>query len=160
MSVRDRYKKAKRIVLIIFCTLMVIIIGIWGYNAIQYQQVKDIASTVDDTFTAMETGKSNVEKLGNLFTIYDTESYDWVYNNIKMTDNVRRTLLPDKTFQGTSMSKDYAPTYTVVDIQYENRKDVLSYLAVFNVSFHTGVTKTYYVKCEYDDDTLMSINIY
>lgn len=158
--VRDRFKKAKRIVLIIFSVLLVIILVIWGYNAIQYQQVKNVASTVDDTFTPQETGKSNVEKLGNLFTIYDKDSYDWVYNNIKMTDNVRKTLLPDKTYQGTSLSKDYAPTFTVVDIQYENRKDILSYLATFNVSFSNGITKTYFVKCEYDDDTLTSINIY
>ena len=160
-----RHKKLRRIMVAIFSVLFFACLGVFAWNSIQMLSVRELASTIDDSFTKQESGISNVKKLGNLLTIHDTKSFNWVMENIEMTPSLKRSLfIPNEdgsyTYKGTSTSDDIAPTYEVVEVQYEEGDDPLSYLAVFNVTLGNDTVRSYFVTCKFDGNILTAFHVY
>ena len=157
-----RHKKLRMVFSVLGIVVIVSILGVALWNTYQVKQVQDLALQVDNSYTKQETGISNVRRLGNLLTIHDKQSFQWVQNNIDMSDSLRETLFPtvngERQFTGQSISADNAPTFELVEVQYAKSDEPLSYLAVFNVMSEQGV-KIYYVTCEFIGNALTAFHI-
>lgn len=162
---KRKHRKAKRIIGVIGIVLILSVLGVSFWNAYQLNEVERIVGTIDDTYTMQETGISNAKKLGNLFTIHDSKSFNWVMSNIQMTPSLKSTLFTanengEYVFTGSAIASDNAPTYSVVEVQYGKSTSPLSYLIVFNVTLSNGTVRTYYVTCEFEGDVLTSFHAY
>lgn len=158
-----KHKKLRVVLSVVGIVIIIIILGVSLWNTYQLKQVQELASQLDNSYTKQETGISNVRRLGNLLTIHDKQSYQWVLNNIDMSDSLKETLFPSsngvREYTGVSISNDNAPTFQLMEVQYSKSEEPLSYLAVFNVMSEQG-TKIYYVTCEFIGNTLTSFHIY
>ena len=162
---RRRHKKLKHIISFMFAAILFSVLGVCIWNAMQMTKTTELVNTIDDTFTKQETGITNVQRLGKLLTIHDSKSYDWVMKNIDMTPALKSSLfIPNEdgsyTFKGTPVSDELAPTYELVEVQYEDSDNPLSYLAVFNITRQDKTVVSYFVTCEFRDNTLTAFHIY
>lgn len=162
---KRRHKKLKHIISFMFVAILLTVLGVCVWNALQMTKTTELVNTIDDTFTQQETGITNVQRLGKLLTIHDSKSYDWVMSNIEMTPALKRSLFTPNddgsySFKGTPVSDELAPTYELVEVQYENSDNPLSYLAVFNVTRQDKTVMSYFVTCEFRGNTLTAFHIY
>ena len=160
-----KHKVLRRIMVGLFSVIFIAVLGVFIWNAIQLKTAESLVDSIDNTYTKQETGLSNVQKLGALLTIHDSESYDWVMNNVEMTPTLKRMLFtPDSDgvyrYMGTPISDEIAPTYELVEVQYSQSTNPLSYLAVFNVTLQDGKTRSYFITCSYSENVLTAFHIY
>lgn len=159
------HRKLKHVIAFMLTAVLLMVIGVAIWNSIQMNQAEELIAKIDNTYTMQESGISQVEKLGNLLTIHDSASYNWVIENINMTTSLKRSLFStdengEYTFQGTPVSNEIAPKFELIEVQYASTVKTLSYLAVFNVTREDGSVMQYFVTCEFTDNVLTAFHIY
>ena len=159
--------KLRRICTILVCSLVITIIAISLWNAAQMKQISDIRSSIDETYNAQQVNTDCVERLGNLFTIHNEETFNWCMDNIDMTNDVKSKLFtPDSdgkfTYTGQEMKGN--PSFQCTEIMFANQDDPLEYLAQFRVVLANGNVRYFFVICTFREQfnkmVLTSIYIY
>lgn len=146
--------KLRRIcaILVVSLTISFIVISVW--NSLQMKQVNQIVASIDDSYSVQELNIDKVTQLGNLFTIHDTASFNWVMDNIDMTYDLKSTLFSadengNFSYTGTENKAGVVPTYQCLEVQYEQGENPLSYLANFKVTMANGNVRYYLVLCKF-----------
>ena len=159
--------KIRRICTILVCSIVITFIAIAVWNAAQMKQINDIRESIDETYNLQQLNTDYVERLGNLFTIHNEETFNWCMENINMTNDVKNKLFtPDSngkfTYTGQEMKGN--PTFQCTEIMFANQDDPLQYLAQFRVVLANGNTRYFFVVCtfreQFDKMVLTSIYIY
>lgn len=157
--------KGARIGLLLLAVVVVVISTIFVINISSIRDARNVLNDVDNTFTSLESGISRVQSLASYFVIHDEASYQKALNAVDMIPSLKATLFGSGSegyhFSGTSVSADLAPTYEVVEVQYEYSPNsaVDSYFMVVNVDYKTSA-RTFYVMCAFTDGILTSFHIY
>ena len=153
---RGRKSKLKFIasILLVSLVLTIVIVTIW--NSAKMKEIEHIADTIDNTYNVQELNIDKVQQLGNLFTIHDETSFNWVMEHIDMTEDVKSSLFTSDTngkykYNGTNSNS--TPTYQCLEVQYEKSENPLSYLANFKVTLANGSVRYFLVTCKFRPTT-------